>query len=56
MEEVWTVVQCYGAQSMDEREHRVSELLMTPATIESEKNSCTNHTLHESNDEVVYLS
>ena len=73
MEEVWTVVQSYGTQSilkiglnrplmrevldkLDEREGRLSELLLDSATEESEANSPTKMTPQEDKGEVVYLS
>ena len=65
MEEVWTVVQCYGTHSMlmeevlgklDECEVRMSELLISSATDESDTNCPIRMTHRESNDELVYLT
>ena len=70
MEEVWTVVQSYGTQSilktglnrplmrevLDECEGRLSELLIDSATDESEANSPIKMTPHDDKGEVVYLS
>ena len=65
MEEVWTVVQSYGTQSILMREvldkfyeceGRLSELLIDSATDESEANSPIKMTPQDNKGEAVYLS
>ena len=70
MDEVWTVIQSYGTQSilkvslnrplildkLDECEGRLSELLIDSATDEKEANSPIKMSPQEDNGEVVYLS
>ena len=64
MEEVWTLEQCYGIQSMmktglnqlEECEGRMSYFLIDSATNESEVNSPIKVMQQKSNEEVVYLS
>ena len=70
MEEVWTVVQSYGTQSilklglnrplmrevLDSTRGRLSELVIDSATEESEANSPIKMTPQEDKGEVVYLS